>query len=464
MSSEAINEISNRILRYTNEYDVFVALLEYIKERERRFCDGILDSENKLIGLADKDADNNLQDQITACINDEPSKFSHTLTSILSAYPDYYRSIICRVIKRFDMIKGKKQLQFLNNNRGMDVSRPCKPLNSHGKHKLYLSTRALEEHDYRLGRVPEKRGCSVSALLHYFTLSMMENDYELEVSSCTDKDVLELTDKFKDEFNVGISHFTSSMILDDVVKENRFSVKGIIDEDKQLKKLKRILSKMEKKGVNVAVFPEMLFTTNMIEPIQEHLIDISENLKLVVLGSIWEDRTNRSVMLTGNGKEVHTQFKLNPFHKSDDFSRKGVNEDLSLENRVLKLLDIRGFGRISNIICVDLITEELDHSLKTIGVSFYFSPIYTTTITSMKQYASSRFANFGSLTFVANCCKKPVEEGKRVTSFVMEDKSRTKDLNNCLHRGSKECMTDGCFELITYRKKQFASHEHIKVE
>lgn len=460
-----INNVIDIIDCYDDSFDIFVKLYKYCFDNEGLMRDGINSIDDKKLMFDD---DESVQRKILSVVKEfKNSAFKENLKELFSFYLENIDVLLVRFLMTFDNHVGEEMTAFLNDSSLLDPVNEVAPLNNKTKDfgLLYLSSHALGRYDFQVGRKDVRRGNDIDIVFNKFSLVSLERGYQISVNACTDKDVLRLSRQ--KELVVAMSHFTSTNILDFSTNQNCFVVNGIKDEEKNLFKVMKILKHMNDKDVDVAIFPEMLFTSKMLKDVMKYVNRSKLRIKLIVMGSIWENESNRSVIFTGRGTHILTQYKMNPFHQNNDFSTDGCNELLDLSNRTFKFLDIFNFGRISNLICVDLVMSPVDTMLKKIGVNYFFSPIYTSTTTKMISFIDTRLKESGSLSFLSNCCHQRHEKKMNTTSVFtspyIKNGKYIHETKNCYSETTEGCQYNICFELIKMTEDSFDKYEQFRV-
>jgi len=171
-------------------------------------------------------------------------------------------------------------------------------------------------------------------------------------------------------------------------------------------KLLKILKKLKLNKVDIIIFPEMVFSESILLEVKKYLNENKGNFALIISGSIWKDRKNQCVVISGDGIELTRQLKFNPYHATTDFHNAGNNEDIyvSSKNKIINILDIENVGRFATPICADFISEGYYLELQKVGVNLSFVPAYTPSLHNFKTNASLLgTTNLGS-SFICNCC------------------------------------------------------------
>ena len=199
-------------------------------------------------------------------------------------------------------------------------------------------------------------------------------------------------------------------IKEDIVdREGVFRVEDpdVIQEQKLLERCIEALKICRKHGVDIAVFPEMLFSKNMqnkiIEFVKENEGTENRFPWFMWLGTIWADRENKCMVIDQYGKVVFEQKKFVPYkYKRESVQNIGekvlckgeqqgsvseetggediltIREDLSHEEDwVVNYLDIPCLFRIATAICRDVSDDLLKDSVKQLCTDMMIIPAFS---------------------------------------------------------------------------------------
>lgn len=175
-----------------------------------------------------------------------------------------------------------------------------------------------------------------------------------------------------------------------------FSIGEISGEQEQelIRRCKQELLECKKRQVDIAVFPEMLFTEKMREEltvfIREAGSSDTEFPWFIWLGTIWEDRQNKCCVMDRYGNIVFEQNKYVPFvytgHSDTSQNQKQdappviYTEDIRKEkNRYIHILDISDLYRIATAICRDTSDGSLLELVKTLCCDLLVVPAFSET-------------------------------------------------------------------------------------
>jgi hypothetical protein len=224
--------------------------------------------------------------------------------------------------------------------------------------------------------------------------------------------------KAKGPIGIALVPFTgASNYLEFTEEGNSFFLDKLNNEEQYKQKVLEILERLKFKSIDIVVFPEMVFSEDILTSVKKYLNQNKGYFTLIISGTIWKNRENKCVVISGDGLELIRQDKLNRYEKTRDTSAKGNNEGIyiSSENKIINIFDVLNIGRFSISICIDFITEEYYKELEKIGTNMSFVPAYTSSLTTFKNNANRlRGTNLGS-TFLCNCCI-PIVNGENKKS------------------------------------------------
>ena len=187
---------------------------------------------------------------------------------------------------------------------------------------------------------------------------------------------------------------------------NKFFLEKLNYEEQYKQKVMDILDKLALEKANIVIFPEMVFSDYILNSVKKYLNENKGRFSLIIAGTIWKNKKNECVILSGDGIELTRQLKLNPYHKTPNLQNEGNNEGIIVTegNKIINILDIDSIGRFVTPICVDFISEGYYGEMKNMGVNLSFVPAYTSSLTAFMTNANRLGTdNYGS-TFVCNCC------------------------------------------------------------
>ncbi|MDK2867700.1 MAG: hypothetical protein PWP38_2015 [Clostridiales bacterium] len=399
---------------------------------------------------------------------------------MLLKYKEHLAFVIFLILYLMDETYGSYNKLALKSAVPKDETVLVKPLNTLRQNAYCLyHTSAYNNYNYRLNNRPAAyRGSSLKVLLANFNIVELTSDYEIELRLTSDYDLKKLG-KLRDNENVhiGFSHLASGKFYTSYNKSNQFFITGLSDSDHAKNRLFRTLDAMDQDKVDIAIFPEMTCTNALKEAVLNEKVLSLRHIKLIVFGSIWENRENKSTVITGSGIELYSQSKLNAFHRALDFTSEGCTEGLDLANlpRTIKLLEIPGFGRISNIICVDYLIDEIRNICLSMGVDFFFSPLFTGKIDLFESRAKAMAKEFGTMSVLANVCAYRIADGYATTGLACSPALRSHaapasasaddfayfEANNCFNRCGRTdtpkeqyiCQHDVCYQILKFSKK-----------
>jgi|GEM_PF-4595831 len=195
-----------------------------------------------------------------------------------------------------------------------------------------------------------------------------------------------------------------------------------------LERLEKIIDELERRKVNIIVFPELTFSKDLLEQLQLVLAEKynrnpdNPTIKLVISGSFHGDGKNKCFMLRPDGRELFCQTKMNRFlFLAGEFEGmdEEVVEDIDISERVFNLLDCP-FGRVATMICLDFLVPETYNMLSSLKVNCFFLPSMTP---SGKRFETNAFYHAcasQAVTFFSNAYNFKVRDAEDVKkdSFI----------------------------------------------
>lgn len=336
-----------------------------------------------------------------------------------------------------------------------------------------------EIHDSSHSLLRKRRDCACSKLdretVNYmiWDKKLIEN-YPMWLYHVDEKHPISKHFYDREKIVFGIVPFTNKFlkqILDIKYQKRAFYISGMHeDAEKELKmRYKDICDRCRVEDVDFLIFPEMLMTNNIMGVLQNK--EKSHSPQIIINGSIWKDYMNKSILTDGNGKEIFSYCKKEPF----TYEEKNIEyrEYLdSSKNREYSVLEIEGIGRIGIGICKDLLSEEVKLFHKCIGTNILVIPAYTESM-DLQSSAEGLSVEYNCMVVVANACsafgEKNSENSNRRIGFVSvpaknktDRTSVTKQYykNNCTNECDCKCVgkvisvdfynTEQCNNIISY--------------
>lgn len=224
--------------------------------------------------------------------------------------------------------------------------------------------------------------------------------------------------KKKQNLRIAMIPFVNDLkYLDTYDEDIFFYIRGVNDEDKALEHLESLMKKLNEEQVDIIVFPEMVFTSRMEKWLEEYLKKNKTSFILIISGSKWENKSNKTRVYNGNGFILNEQIKINPYHITGKENQAGDTEGIVVrsEEAEVRLLDIESLGRVSTPICVDFTIDEYFNSLKDSGVNVSFNPACTGSLHDFHANAEKLGSANRGVVFVSNSC---MHQGKEEIGFV----------------------------------------------
>ena len=235
--------------------------------------------------------------------------------------------------------------------------------------------------------------------------------------------------KHPDNYDISIDRFNVKWIKNDL-EENKnlkiamvpFSQRGVFSEDSEGVKRYNpygekeenvylscisILEDLEKINVDIVIFPELVMTKTIVDRIQEWIMDKHQSkpkIKLIFLGSYYDNNINRCVLLAGDGSLLLSNDKRNAY-EYENKSGKKHREQLGDFSKTISLIDIPGLGRVFYNICKDaIVTTEVMEIVGNYRYNFNVTSADTKGIENFIEIAESIGMLYGVFSAVSNLC------------------------------------------------------------
>lgn len=168
-----------------------------------------------------------------------------------------------------------------------------------------------------------------------------------------------------------------------------------------------LLDQLRKEDVNIIVFPELVMDKEIIDHIKQYVISQTvrgSSIKLLFMGSYYEEGINQCLLLTGTGKEIIRNQKHNGYKYKDS---KGREHRESLGDFVsdINLADIKGIGRVWYLICKDAIV--FDQNVKitnNFGINVQVISSYSKSVSEFKKTGESLATIYALFSLMCNAC------------------------------------------------------------
>lgn len=252
----------------------------------------------------------------------------------------------------------------------------------------------------------------------------------------------------KEQIVFGIVPFTNKdleELLDIKYQNKAFYIEQMYGEaEKELKvRYESICSRCEQEDIDFLIFPEMLMTEEILSSIKEKEKVLSP--KIIINGSIWKDLMNKAVITDGNGNEIFSYYKKEPFKFQK--GNKEYKEWLDQErNKEYFIMEIEGLGRIGVGICKDLISEEVKLFHKYVDTDILLVPAYTKSM-DLQASAEELSQEYNCIVLVANACSAlgTSEKGdfnRRIGFITIPAKQNTDRSKRIIRYTQEECVEE----------------------
>ena len=229
--------------------------------------------------------------------------------------------------------------------------------------------------------------------------------------------------------------YTLDVLLNE--PKTMFYIQGMCDakKPKLLERFKSAIDRCIEMNVDIAIFPEMIMSRDILEELKDYLGHYTAEIRpvLIAMGSIWEEggkdgvpfNRNVSPVLSCWSDHIFDQNKQTPFiQERDDLVYpdyhpvKGLYENLSLRDKSINIIDIEGVGRFFVQICIDARNPDLSKMMKDLRADVVLLPAFSRSPDLITEYRSLASA-YWSTALICNCCSAQNEtEGSELPDEV----------------------------------------------
>lgn len=201
--------------------------------------------------------------------------------------------------------------------------------------------------------------------------------------------------------------------------------KGIVIADKEDSRKQmneryiELIRQADAYKADILIFPEMAMNSRTLSYVKKYLAGASlggeiQHLKLIFLGSLWQDYKNKCYLLSSSGSVLLENDKKNSYEKDGYIELlKEISEDINL-------IDIKGLGRIWYMICKDGLLHKdvvVMYECFDIQMSFIsaYSPGVDEFVTNAEDIAKKYYA---SCVMANSCLARKTNEKDDTTGFL----------------------------------------------
>lgn len=277
-----------------------------------------------------------------------------------------------------------------------------------------------------------------------------------------DSDYIKDMIRYKQKLNVAFVPVTYKN-LEDILhiefRKSAFIIKGM--KTAYTKQFRRqytnLLRQLIKDDIDIAVFPEMLLTEELLEILTDVIRKYNNGkIKLLLPGTIWKDRENICPVIAFNGDILFYQKKQIPFDYEDKKGDKYF-EDLSLKDNTQHILDIDGLGRCFIHICKDMMPQNIANMRMKYGAEISFCSSFSRSL-EVGHVAEIEAGSIGCTAFICNSCAAKIEgkkdeltKGHNIGAIYLPAKKGSSNTSDTLcYKVDNDC--NNCAESICYHK------------
>ena len=174
-----------------------------------------------------------------------------------------------------------------------------------------------------------------------------------------------LTNNEKNRLRIAVSPLSADVKLNTEFEEDKhgvrtFRINGLENIENIAERIELILKKSQEEEQDMILFPEILGTREVVNEIigklqRAEIFDIEKkNPLLIFMPSIWENRYNECVVVTGEGEIKCSQRKQNGFLYPSENTN--AIEDIVADKKIC-LMHMNGIGRLAVLLCKDFLTN-----------------------------------------------------------------------------------------------------------
>lgn len=215
----------------------------------------------------------------------------------------------------------------------------------------------------------------------------------------------------------------------------------------------RMIQQAEANQADIIIFPELAMNHDTEQKIKRYLmlnaIKRNSTLKLLFLGSKWENGTNECVLMSGSGSVLVRNQKDNPFEYQDNTIT--YREHLKERPDQYTLLDMKHLGRILYLVCKDGLNDIWQvKNWVNYGVNIEVVSSYSNSISHFENELSDLAEKYLGIGIVANCCEpRKIPNGENdisvglleIPSIMKNEYNQTKG-KTITYSKTRECAGD----------------------
>lgn len=239
----------------------------------------------------------------------------------------------------------------------------------------------------------------------------------------------------KNTIKIGVTSFDStSWFNEDKIADSKEFFITYDDNKKYMmnKKIQKILMNFDDNGADIAIFPELVMNDTSEKEIKNFIIQNNfNNLKLIFLGSSWNNKQNEAILINTQGTILLRHKKKVPYKSYSKTDKCYYEEAIEFDNTI-NLVDIDGIGRIAYLICADYNDDALNTICSLMHTDFIFVSAYSNSTDLMMKTARDNASRKAISTILCNSCAARTQSNRELISFIVMPKIQNKRLDNIL--------------------------------
>lgn len=248
----------------------------------------------------------------------------------------------------------------------------------------------------------------------------------------------------KKTINFLIQPITNEKIANifDIKNDDRFFWIEGIDKTREEKIAELYIKTIQdslNKDVDFIVFPEMFLSEHIFEKVVEFLMRNNSNkYQVYILGSVWKDCSNKTIIIDSDGELIYEQYKKVAFEKN------GIAEKLLDDNSIINILDFPNLIRLNTFICREIVDDKMMSIPKILESNLIIAPSFSESL-NMDYLVKGLASNYFCTTIMANSCSarydvQAIQNNKEI-GFICQPakRNRRSDCEEIYYNFEQKC-------------------------
>ena len=267
----------------------------------------------------------------------------------------------------------------------------------------------------------------------------------------------------KSKLRIAVSPLSADVKLNTEFGEDEngvrtFCISGLENIENTAERIELILKKAQEEEQDMIVFPEILGKREIVNEIigklqRAEIFDIEKkNPLLIFMPSIWENRYNECVVVTGQGEIKCSQGKQNGFSYPSDNAN--AIEDIAADNKIC-LIHMNGIGRLAVLLCKDFLTDNYrDIFLSQLETKLMIVPSFSTGEFDFSLIGEKCKADDCCVVWCNTCSVKNLMDEKKQenldTIAFLQKSGKHRGMKKEEFKRNQECRDGQCKKLCLF--------------